>query len=84
MTIRVECLIGQKTPQVPVAWLRGSLVAFWVTGGADIQTGWRQEVRGWSSLCLLWEDHRDTLENPLGAGGGGGGGGENQGKEDEK
>lgn len=59
-------------PQVPVARARGFLVAFRVTGRADIQAGRRQEARGWSNLRLLWEDHRDTLENPLGSGKGGG------------
>lgn len=80
LTVRVECLISQKLPKVPVTRPWGSFVAFWVTGGADIQAGWRQEVRGWSSLRLPWEDHRDTLENPLGAGGGC----EHRGKEKEK
>lgn len=70
MTIRMECLICQKLPQVPVARARGSFVTIGVTGGADIQACWRQEVRGWSSLRLPWKDHRDTLENPLEAGGG--------------
>lgn len=66
-------------PQVPVAGPRGFLVAFWVTRGADVQAGRSEEVRGRSDLCLLWKDHRDTLENPVGAGRG-----ENRGKKEEK
>lgn len=80
LTIRVECFIGQKLTQFPVTRAKGFLVTFWVTRGAHIQAGWRQEVRGWLSLRLLWEDHRDTLENPLGAGREC----ENKGKEKEK
>lgn len=68
LTIRVECLIGQKLTQVPVTGARGFLMTFWVTRGAHIQAGWRQEVRGWSGHRLLWQYHRDTLKNPLGAG----------------
>lgn len=68
MTIRVECLIGQKLPQVPVTGARGSFVAFGVTGGAHIQAGGSHEVWSWLTLGPLWEDHRDALEDPLGTG----------------
>lgn len=81
LTIRVECLIGQKTPQVPVARARGSLVAFWITGRVDIQAGRGQEARGRSTFRVLWEDHRNMLENPLWAWGEGG---ENRGKAEDK
>jgi len=84
LTVGVERLVGQQTPQVPVARPRGLLVAFWVTGGAYVQAGRRQELGGRPDLRLLCEDHRDTLENPLGAAGGGGGGGENGGEEEKK
>lgn len=64
LAIGVESLVGQKLPQVLVARAGGFLVAFGVTGGADIQAGLRQEVRSWLDLCLLWENHWDTLEDP--------------------
>lgn len=78
LAVGVESLVGEKLAQVLVARAGGLLVAFRVTGGADIQTGLRQEARSWFYLSLLWEDHRDTLENPPGMGGC-----ENRGKEEK-
>lgn len=69
LAVGVESLVGQKLTQVLVARPGGLLVAFRVTGGADIQTGLRQEEGSWFDLGLLREDHRDTLENPPGMGG---------------
>lgn len=64
LAIGVESLIGQKFTQVLVGREGGLLVAFGVAGRSDIEACLRQEVRSWLDLCLPWEDHRDTLENP--------------------
>lgn len=83
-SVRVQGLVGQEMPQVPVARARGSLVASGVTGRVDMQEGWRHKVRGRSVIGLLWEDHRDTLEDPLRVRGGGGGADEEEEEEGGK